>query len=389
MKAAAVLTARVASRLERTWHRELAGDEPAWPYRVPVGRAAKETLEGDFARAVAVTDELRRLAAGHGLELVTAPRRVHGTSQQIPTNLVVPTIDAAAALAGGSWPATLARGRRHARVVAGAHPAATDPAAAVRELARMSDRDVELAFTAARWFTGNAARAAGYTPRQVPIEGLHAKWLNQRQRLVANLAGLDDLGLLPGHPQRVHLTYLDPGHRAAGGRRHDCVSVGDRMVPPYPVRVVLISENKDTAVAFPPVTGGVAVEGEGRGAGGVAAVGWLAGAEHVVYWGDMDQDGLEILNEYRAAGVSARSLLMDLDAYERYRRWGSGHDRNGVPLAAREARPVPHLEGGELDLYRRLSDHAWTGPRRVEQERIPLAEAVAELGRVAPDAAIA
>lgn len=69
-------------------------------------------------------------------------------------------------------------------------------------------------------------------------------WLNSRHSLVANLAGLDGLGLAPAHPARVHVTSLDPQHLHAGGRRHDCFSTGDRAVPPYRVGVVVISENR-------------------------------------------------------------------------------------------------------------------------------------------------
>jgi hypothetical protein len=34
----------------------------------------------------------------------------------------------------------------------------------------------------------------------------------------------------------------------------------------------------------------------------------------------MDADGLEILNEFRAAGIATTSLLMDLDAFAEWER---------------------------------------------------------------------
>ena len=84
----------------------------------------------------------------------------------------------------------------------------------------------------------------------------------------------------------------------------------------------------------------------------------------------MDQDGLEILNEFRAAGVPAISLLMDVTSYQKYRPWGSDLDPRGVPVAVHPQRPVPHLSAGELELYRLLADPAAPGPLRIEQERI-------------------
>ena len=84
------------------------------------------------------------------------------------------------------------------------------------------DTDFDLLLRAAEWFAGNAETQAGlFTPRRVPVEGLHAKWLNTSQHLVRELAGLEDLGLLPPHPARIHFTCLDPEHLASRGQRHD------------------------------------------------------------------------------------------------------------------------------------------------------------------------
>jgi hypothetical protein len=46
----------------------------------------------------------------------------------------------------------------------------------------------------------------------------------------------------------------------------------------------------------------------------------------VVYWGDMDADGLEILDGFRAAGVPAVSILMDAAAYEAWEHFGTNVD---------------------------------------------------------------
>nr|WP_273378524.1 DUF2220 domain-containing protein [Actinopolymorpha pittospori] len=176
---------------------------------------------------------------------------------------------------------------------------------------------------------------------------------------------------MPPHPARFHFTYLDPDHLAHGGRRHDSYNVGDAALPAYEPRVVLISENKDTAIGFPAVPGGIAIEGEGRGAATIASAPWVRAASLVVYWGDLDQDGLEILNEFRAAGLPVRSMLMDVETYERYQRYGTRLDKNGKPVKVHSARDVPHLQADEVALYELLSRGSAPVPR-VEQERIPL-----------------
>lgn len=373
MKGPADVVTAVSKRLATTWHLEVAGGASAWPHAVALGRPNATALESDFlATLIPDMQALDRFAAEHAVELHREPRRVFGTMQNIPVRVTVPSLDRAAGVAGTQWSRTISRGRTHAAAIELDHPQTSDVPRALRELSRMSDIDVGLAFAAATWFSRNADTAAGLTPRQVPVEGLNAKWLNSSHSLVANLAGLDALGLAPAHPARVHVTYLDPQHLQAGGRRHDCFSTGDRAVPPYRVGAVVISENKDTAVAFPDIAGGVAIEGEGRGARTIAALPWLADVPMVFYWGDMDQDGLEILNEFRAAGVPAISLMMDVTSYEKYRSWGSDLDPRGVPVAVHAPRPVPHLSAGELELYRLLTDPAAAGPLRIEQERIPL-----------------
>lgn len=164
-----------------------------------------------------------------------------------------------------------------------------------------------------------------------------------------------------------------PGYRASGARKHDSASVGDTLTLPYTPTVVLISENKDTAVGFPPVSGGIAVAGGGSGASTHAAFDFIVNTELVVYWGDMDADGLEILNQFRGAGVATTSMLMDIASFEEWSRYGTNVDKRDQPLGPRQPRPVEHLSRAEAELYAALVSSEWAQFRRVEQERIPLA----------------
>lgn len=102
---------------------------------------------------------------------------------------------------------------------------------------------------------------------------------------VQALTGIDDLGLLPGHPPRIHFTYLDPGHLGAGGRVHDSATTGDSFRPAYQPEIVVFSENKDTAIHFPPLAGGISVEGVGKDGKTPASFPWIRDAPVLVYWG--------------------------------------------------------------------------------------------------------
>jgi hypothetical protein len=358
-----------------------------WPHTLALGRPSSADLGAAFGAFIRQVHDWREWAARRPVELREQDRRVSGTAHRIPSHLVVATLDEAAHVAGDPWPALLATARHRAAHVRAHHPTAADPVRALRTSAKLLDVDFDIASRAALWFASRADATpkgqtpAPLTPRQVPIEGVHAKWLNNHQALVRNLAGLDDLHLVAGHPPRIHFTYLDP-HHLDGGRRHDSYSIGDdHFRLPYEPRVVVISENKDTAVGFPSVPGGIAVEGGGTGGGTIAAIPWIHDAPLVIYWGDLDIDGLTILNEFRASGVQAVSILMDLPTYQTYCRYGTNTDKNGDPIKLRPGAAPAHLTPTERELY----DHLVTADPtvlRVEQERVPLAVAAAEVDRL-------
>ncbi|TFV47159.1 Wadjet anti-phage system protein JetD domain-containing protein [Blastococcus sp. TF02A_35] len=372
MKTPEQVVADIQRRVKNTWAATLTGtaEAPAWPQAFPLGEPSSAALAADFADAARLVREWRTWAEHRGLQLRCANRRVAGTDQELPTHVLVPDLDTALRVIPDEWSDRITRGRQRAAVLADRYPHLSQPTHTLGAVDKLTDVDFDLLCQAADWFATHDA--TGLTPRQVPIPGLHAKWLNTRLALARELAGVDDLGLLPNHPARIHFTYLDPTHRAAGGRLYDSATVGDRMQLPYRPEVVIISENKDTAIHFPPVPGGVSVEGAGTGGGTAASFDWIVTASRVIYWGDMDADGLEILDGFRDAGVPAASILMDPTTYDAWERFGTNVDKNGKPLGPRSPRPVPHLTEDERILYHQLIASDWTRHRRVEQERIPL-----------------
>jgi hypothetical protein len=360
-------------KLDRTWHLNLQGTGADWPVQASLGRPTAAQLSGAFPAVQQWALDWQDFARDHDLELQWSVRRSGSSTQRLPTHLSVPDVDTAARLRGDPWPATLATGRARLQVLAqqfGAHPA---PEQVVRAVAGYSSVDFELLLTSATWFAAHPD--SGLSARQVPIEGLHSKWLDAagRRALVATLAGVQDLGLVDARPVPLEFTYLDPEHRASEGRLHDSVAPGTPMVPQYVPEVVIISENKDTAVMFPPVPGAVAVQGHGmKGPPLVAQVPWLAGARAVLYWGDLDAAGFEIVHRYRAAGVAVRTILMDPDTLGRYARFQATTDRHGGALVRPAPKALTHLTEVEQATYRMLTDPDSPHPIRVEQERIPL-----------------
>lgn len=383
MKAPEQVLTQVRRRLHDTWHLDATRSagaaaapaaKPTWPHRFALGEPRQDELQARFAHYQHMARTWRSWADERAVALTDTPRNVHGTAQRLPTHVTVSDVDAAARLVGPDQIAQLGRGRARAAYLRDHFPTVTDVAPLVRAVDTYTDTDFKLLCTTATWFATHSA--VGLTPRQVPVPGLHAKWLNTGQHLVAALAGLPDLGLAPRHPPRLHFTYLDPDHRSCGIRHHDSVTVGDSMTPAYSPTVAVISENKDTALHFLPLPGGISVEGAGCGGGTAAAVAWLRACPHLFYWGDMDAAGFTILNGFRAVGLPVTSVLMDLPTYQHYEHYGTLTDARGRLIPPGNRRSLPHLTSDERQLYDHLTDPEWTRYRRVEQERIPLSVAL-------------
>ncbi|MDQ4039749.1 MAG: DUF2220 family protein [Actinomycetota bacterium] len=356
--------------LHRRWNHDLTDAyEGGWPCDVPLGKPSRASLEGDFDRVRRWALGWRDWAAQRGLTVRWQDRRVIGTRQSLPSHVLIPDIDAAARLVGGGWKDRLATARTRLATLRQRFPAA-DMASTLRSTAPFSDTKFDLFCRAASWFADHDA--AGLTARQVPIEGLHGKWLNTNLRLVRHLAGKDDLGLID-RPRRVHFTYLDLDHRRAGGRVHDSTTIGDVPALAYEPRVVLITENKDTAVFFPPVRSGIVVEGAGfEGASTLGQLAWLRSCPRVLYWGDIDAAGYEIVNCLRSNGVDALTILMDEQTYASYEKYGAWTDHRGQSIPCSPRKLLPHLGDAERTMYKCLTDPGWRRVRRIEQERVPL-----------------
>ena len=130
----------------------------------------------------------------------------------------------------------------------------------------------------------------------------------------------------------VHLTYVDPGYLATGGRRHDAWTTGDVHDIAYSPRTVLVVENRDSRLWFPPLEDALVVEGGGRAAAALlVGIPWIRRAENIVYWGDIDSDGLSAdesaayhavatagpapfrrIEQERIPGEDARAAMLDL-----------------------------------------------------------------------------
>lgn len=238
--------------------------------------------------------------------------------------------------------------------------------------------------------------------RQLPIR-VHTKFIEEHRGILQVL--LDHL--LPAssvNPQAsdfegryflktpeslVRLRFLDPA-LTVGGLDDLAVPLSRFQALGLRCRTVFIVENLMTFLAFPEVEGAVCVWGSGFQAVKLGGAAWLR-EPRVLYWGDIDRAGFEILAGVRKALPRTESLLMDRDTWRRHGRFAvpdgggrgapglaapgdgapGGSDSPGGP-AGPAAPPEVLLTPGELDLCRDLQRSPGRG--RLEQERIPHAD---------------
>ena len=142
----------------------------------------------------------------------------------------------------------------------------------------------------------------------------------------------------------------------------------------------IIVENKDTYQAIPTTEHAICIFGSGHAATRIKTLlPWLTTTPNIIYWGDMDADGLEILSELRETGITCDSILMDTNAYKTYEPYGTKLDTKNKPLKTRTPKPTPKLTSNERNLYEQLCTGKNTTYLRIEQERIPINDAIAIL----------
>lgn len=329
---------------------------------------------------------------GVAWRVTTRTVSVERLSRELPAMLVLEGVDGALdflRIMDVPVPELLARGREVARELAAS--GATVTPASLRAACRLGDTDLAGLLSSVRWLRDHPD-LSNWTVRQLPVPALHSKWIEQHRSLLRHLCGRDVRREVRPRLAVVHVTYVDPSYLATGARRHDAWTTGDAHDLAYRPRIVVVVENRDCRLWFPPVDGAVVVEGGGKAAATLLAdLRWLRQADEVLYWGDIDADGFAILDAFRAAmalptgdgapGRSVHSLLMDAPALQRYEHLGGDHDRRGRPIPPSSA-TLRHLTPSETQAYHAIATRGAVRVRRIEQERIPVEDAVTALGVV-------
>ncbi|TPW77718.1 DUF3322 and DUF2220 domain-containing protein [Schumannella soli] len=262
---------------------------------------------------------------------------------------------------------------------------ATVTAGPLRRALGLPDSEASMLLSAVDWLAEHPDLGT-WTLRQVPMPGVHSKWLANRAGLLRDLTGRDVTAETRRRPSVIHFTYVDPTYLASAGRRHDAWTAGDVHDPAYLPRTVVVVENRDSRLDFPPHPATIVIEGAGKAVASLLTqVEWTLDADRIVYWGDIDVDGYAILDHLRstlnAHGVTVDSILMDDVDRHRYAEFGVLHGRDGEPLSASRT-PLRQLTPDERQAYAYVGSGGTPEFRRIEQERIPFADVAAALRKL-------
>ena len=160
---------------------------------------------------------------------------------------------------------------------------------------------------------------------------------------------------------------LDPALERELGLPCSELSLPLHTLGAMPVRAAaaIVVENKVNLLTLPSFPRGIGLGGLGHGVVLLRYLSWLNDTQ-IVYRGDLDTEGFEILSSLRAVFPHAHSFLMDLDTLGR-----------GQPVAGTGRKPdVPrHLTEVEQRAFLCCRNENL----RLEQDRIPQAEVLREV----------
>lgn len=381
----AEIQARVRNHLKTTYRKSAIARatgvlDESYPKQLPISHMSQRDTTRNVTEARRWANAMTEFAEQNGLSIKAKTWHVPAKIN-MPTHVIVPSLEVATAITRHRWPNEANTERHleerlaHIRKTFGENALLRVIDDGASRLEQLTQTDFELVCDVARYAQDHDID--GLTPRQVPLAGLSAKWLEKKTRLsvIRSITGkaID----LAERPRQIDFAYLDPDYLATEGRRFDSRVEGDLSRPAYVPTTVIIVENIDCMRFWPTeIEGAICVFGAGHAAAKTLVnVGWIRQCPNILYWGDLDCDGFQILDEVRASGIDAASIGMGRKEYYAYEKFGTDLSPNGAFLRSLDSRQMrlkqetlTHLTDEELKVWRLCA--AEGSVRRIEQERM-------------------
>jgi len=209
--------------------------------------------------------------------------------------------------------------------------------------------------------------------RQLPIE-IHTKFIEENNALIQSLLDY----LIPDHirsaaqkrfAERYFLKYDEPLIRIRmleidltcfGNFSDISIRLSDFKKLDIPANNILITENKMNFLTLPAMPSTIAVwSGGGFNVSYLRNVVWLK-ERHILYWGDIDEHGFQILHQLRSYYPHTQSIMMDYKTFEHFSEFA-------VAGACNKSEQLSLLNDEEHKLFKQLK---LIDKNRLEQEKI-------------------
>ncbi len=226
------------------------------------------------------------------------------------------------------------------------------------------------------WIT--ATPGEGLYLRQIDAVGVDTKFVDRHRRLLDELLvtvlpeGRIDTRYTSGDfarryhfrpkPEYTRFRVLESEPALPEGLTELTVRTEELASLELTCRTLFIVENEVTFLAFPRVCGAIVMFGSGFGITSLRPFPWLEDKE-IVYWGDIDTHGFDILNRLRARFERVQSILMD-------RATLLAHRGQWVTEPSPTNRSLSNLTEAEGALYGDLIEGRFGPAIRLEQERV-------------------
>jgi len=226
------------------------------------------------------------------------------------------------------------------------------------------------------WITTNSTEALYL--RQIDVEGLDTKFVDHHRKL------LDELltAVLPEDridseysatdfarrfrfrpkPTYTRLRLLNPQPAFPKGLSEMTLRTEELAALELIADTIFVVENEITYLAFPTVPNSIVIFGSGFSLTTLRDIPWLESRE-IVYWGDLDTHGFDILHRLRARFDSVQSIMMDHQTL-------LAHPRQWVKEPSPTNRTLTNLNDAERALYHDLIEDRYGQAVRLEQERV-------------------
>lgn len=208
--------------------------------------------------------------------------------------------------------------------------------------------------------------------RELPIE-VHTKFIEQHKIVIGELLNVVIEDYVNTNEKdfekRYNLRYDEPLVRIKlldrtlatkffNGMDDITIPVSQFLKLHIPITKAFVVENKVNFLTFPPVANSIVIWGRGYGVAPIKDSELLKSID-LIYWGDLDAQGFEILSQFRSYFAHVKSLLMDKATFDNYfeKEYGTP-SKISVKL---------NLTTEEEELYQYIKVNNY----RLEQEKIP------------------